>query len=140
MLLCSLYWAQFNFLKIRCLYISMVIMWSIRKRKISLALSFKANMKPVTNLGRFSSIFWCNRQQLDFYNYFGHVCLTFMLPKRKCNAISRKQLWPSGSFPHQPTRLAGGPPKKWIIIISKNCFKNAGKDTTNDRNEKTTRF
>ena len=31
----------------------MVIMWSIRKRKISLALSFKANMKPGTNLGRF---------------------------------------------------------------------------------------
>ena len=33
-----------------------------------------------------------------------------------------------------------GAPKKKIIIISKNRFKNAGKDTANDRNEKTTRF
>ena len=33
-----------------------------------------------------------------------------------------------------------GAQKKKIIIISKNRFKNAGKDTANDRNEKTTRF
>ena len=36
--------------------------------------------------------------------------------------------------------LASQGAQKKIVIISKNRFKNAGKDTANDRNEKTTRF
>ena len=49
--------------------------------KLSLALSPEVNMKPGTNLSRFSSIFWCNRHNIV------RVCLTSMLPHRKyrCN-------------------------------------------------------
>ena len=61
-----------------------MVVWRISKWE---TIPRKVKMKAGTNLSRFSSIFFCNRQQLELHNYIRHAHSTSILPhgKYKCN-------------------------------------------------------
>ena len=81
-------------------------LWSINIRKLSFVLSPNVNMKPGTNPSRRSSIFQCNRHQIDWTSSI-NICA---ISRKRTSALFFEQAYsPYGRrkpFPPPP------PPKK----------------------------